>query len=159
VAFPFRFPHPLFIHYLLNYDKIVIQFHFLPHQNQQLSDSGIFENQNQWFLTKSNTHPTLVMNSVSITNEQVVCLPHANVYYSTKIFTFICKWIRVQANGFKRHTQSSLYMCQNRLIMWSLLKPQPTKQELRPKTIQPPLSLIVQHHNKTHHKSKWQLFY
>jgi hypothetical protein len=27
--------------------QIFIQFHFLPHQNQQLSHSGIFENQNQ----------------------------------------------------------------------------------------------------------------
>ncbi len=81
-----------------------------------------------------------------------------NIYYSTKLFTFICKWIRVRANGFKTHTKISVYMCQNKLIMWSLLKPQPTKQELWPKTIELPISLIVQHHNKIHHKSKWQLF-
>jgi hypothetical protein len=46
------------------------------------------------------------MNYVSITNEQVGCFPHANVYYSTKFFTLICKWIRVQANGFKKTHKS-----------------------------------------------------
>jgi hypothetical protein len=52
------------------------------------------------------------MNYVSITNEQVVCLPHVNIYYSTKLFTFIfiCKWIRVQANGFKRHKNLSVHV-------------------------------------------------
>jgi hypothetical protein len=84
VAFSFRFPHPLFIHYLFNYDKSSSKS-ISSHTRTSRALSS--ENQNQGFLTKSNTHPTLVMNYVSITNEQVVLFPHANILFH-QIFQF-----------------------------------------------------------------------